>query len=50
VSVARHDEVVALRGEVDRLRAVIEDTVRWLRDSGHPVKAGLLSRDLARNR
>jgi hypothetical protein len=48
-SVARYDEVVALREEVDRLRAIIGDTVRWLRDSGHPVKAGLLSRDLGRN-
>jgi len=45
-SVARYDEVVALRGEVDRLRALIEDTVRWLRDSGYPVKAALLARDL----
>jgi hypothetical protein len=49
-SVARYDEVVDLREEVDWLRAVIEDTVRWLRNSGHPVKAGLLSRDLGRDR
>lgn len=49
-SVARYEEVVALREEVDRLRAVSEDTARWLHDSGHPVKAGLLLRDLGRKR
>ncbi len=44
------DEARALREEVDRLWALVEDTVRWLRDSGHPVKAALLSRELDRDR
>ncbi len=44
------EESRALREEVDRLRALVEDTVRWLRDSGHPVKAALLSRELGRDR
>jgi hypothetical protein len=44
------DEAMALREEVDRLRALVEDTARWLRDSGHPVKAALLSKELGRDR
>lgn len=40
------DRVLALREEVDRLRALVEDTVRWLRFSGHPVKAALLAKEL----
>jgi hypothetical protein len=44
------DEARALREEVDRLWALVEDTARWLRDSGHPVKAALLSRELDRDR
>ncbi len=44
------DEARALREEVDRLRALAEDTVRWLRDSGHPAKAALLSKELGRGR
>ena len=44
------EESRALREEVDRLRAILEDTVRWLRDSGHPVKAALLSREPGRHR
>jgi hypothetical protein len=43
------DQVMALREEVDRLRDMLEDTIRWLRESGHPVKAALLSKDLTRN-
>ena len=43
------DEARALREEVDRLRALVEDTARWLRDSGHPVKAALLSKELGRD-
>ena len=39
-----------MREEVDRLRALVEDTARWLRDSGHPVKAALLSKELGRDR
>lgn len=44
------EETGALREEVDRLRALVEDTAGWLRGSGHPVKAALLSRDLDRGR
>ena len=44
------DEAGALREEIDRLRALVEDTARWLRDSGHPVKAALLSKELGRDR
>ena len=40
------DQVAALREEVDRLRDLLEDAVRWLRDSGHPVKATLLSKQV----
>jgi hypothetical protein len=40
------DQVLALREEVDRLRELVEDTVRWLRFSGHPVKAALLAKEL----
>jgi hypothetical protein len=45
-AVEEFDQVLALRGEVDRLRTLLEDTIRWLRDSGHPVKAALLAKDL----
>ena len=45
-AVEEFDQVLALRGEVDRLRTLLEDTVRWLRFSGHPVKATLLAREL----
>ena len=44
------DDAGALREEVDRLRALAEDTARWLRDSGLPVKAALLSKGLGRDR
>ena len=44
------DEARALREEVDRLRALVEDAARWLRDSGHPVKAALLSKELGQDR
>ena len=40
------DQALALREEVDRLQALVEDTVRWLRLSGHPVKAALLAKEL----
>jgi len=40
------DEQENLRAEVMRLSALIEDVARWLRHRGHPVKAGLLLRDL----
>lgn len=45
-AVEEFDRVLALREEVDRLRALVEDTVRWLRFSGHPVKAALLAKEL----
>lgn len=45
-SIAAFDERNALRTEVDRLRRLLEDTARWLRDAGHPVKAGLIRREL----
>jgi hypothetical protein len=45
-AVEEFDHVLALRGEVDRLRILLEDPIRWLRDSGHPVKAALLAKDL----
>ena len=45
-AVEEFDQVLALRGEVDRLRTLLEDTVRWLRFSGHPVKATLLAIEL----
>jgi hypothetical protein len=30
------DQILEMRQEVDRLRALVEDTARWLRQSGHP--------------
>jgi len=38
--------VLELRQKVDRLRGLVEDTARWLRHSGHPVKAALVLREL----
>ncbi|MDP9437809.1 MAG: hypothetical protein M3P49_03545 [Actinomycetota bacterium] len=38
--------MLQLRGEVDRLRGLVEDTARWLRHSGHPVKAALVLKQL----
>lgn len=37
-----YDEVSDLRGEVDRLGRLLEDTARWLRQAGHPQKAAAL--------
>lgn len=42
------DQVRALREEVDRLRDLLVETSRWLGSHGHPVKAGLLRKQLAR--
>lgn len=42
------DQVLALREEVDRLRDLVQETAWWLKNSGHPVKAGLLRRELGR--
>jgi len=39
--------VLALREEVDRLRDLVQETAWWL-NNGHPVKAGLLRRELGR--
>lgn len=40
------DQVLALRDEVDRLRDLVRDTAWWLKNHGHPVKAGLLREEL----
>jgi hypothetical protein len=42
------DEVLALREEVDRLRNLVRETAWWLKYNGHPVKAGLLRKELGR--
>ena len=44
--VEEFDQVLALREEMDRLQALVEDTVRWLRLSGPPLKAALLAKEL----
>ncbi len=40
--------MLALREEVDRLRDLVQETAWWLKNNGHPVKAGLLRRELGR--
>lgn len=42
------EEVLALREEVDRLRNLVQETAWWLKNHGHPVKAGLLRKELGR--
>ena len=42
------DQVLALREEVDRLRNLVQETAWWLKHNGHPVKAGLLRKELGR--
>lgn len=42
------DQVLALREEVDRLHNLVQETAWWLKNNGHPVKAGLLRRQLGR--
>jgi hypothetical protein len=42
------DQVLALQGEVDRLRNLVQETAWWLKHNGHPVKAGLLRKELGR--
>jgi hypothetical protein len=42
------DEVLSLREEVDRLRNLVQETAWWLKHNGHPVKAGLLRKELGR--
>jgi hypothetical protein len=42
------DQVLALREEVDRLRDPVQETAWWLKNNGHPVKAGLLRKELGR--
>jgi hypothetical protein len=39
--------VLALRVEVDRLRNLVQETAWWLKHNGHPVKAGLLRKELS---
>jgi hypothetical protein len=43
-----YDQVLALRDEVDRLRNLVQETAWWLKHIGHPVKAGLLRKELGR--
>jgi hypothetical protein len=40
--------VLALREEVDRLRDLMQETVWWLKHNGHPVKGGLVRKELSR--
>jgi hypothetical protein len=40
------DERQALHTEVARLQRLVQDTARWLRDAGHPVKAAAVLRQL----
>jgi hypothetical protein len=40
---------IALRQEVDRLQGIIKDLARWLKGSGHPLKAALLLKELGRS-
>jgi hypothetical protein len=47
-AVAEFDRVLELGEEVDCLRGLVEDTARWLRHSGHPVKAALVLKQLDR--
>jgi hypothetical protein len=47
VAAERFDRVIALRGEVDRLERLVEDTARWLREAGHLLKAARLLRKLS---
>lgn len=47
-AVEEFDQVLELREEVDRLGGIVRDTARWLRFSGHPVKAALLLKDLGK--
>lgn len=39
-------EVIALRQEAYRLQDLVKDLARWLRDSGHPLKAALVLKEL----
>jgi hypothetical protein len=42
------DQVLALREEVARLRTLVQEIARWLNHYGHPVKAGLLRKELGK--
>jgi hypothetical protein len=44
----RFDERQYLQAEVERLRGIIEDTARWLKQGGNTQKAARLLRDLRR--
>ncbi len=45
-AVTEFNEVLVLRGEVQRLRSIIESMARWLVDSGQTAKANSLMRQL----
>jgi hypothetical protein len=40
--------VLTLREEVDRLRTLVQEIAGWLNHNGHPVKAGLLRKELGK--
>jgi hypothetical protein len=42
------DQVLTLREEVDRLRTLVQEIAGWLNHNGHPVKAGLLRKELGK--
>lgn len=48
-AVDEFDQVLVLLEENDRLRGLVEDTVRWLRTAGHPQKAALLLKELKKS-
>lgn len=45
-ALSEFDEIAEFRKEIDQLQGLVKDTARWLRDSGHPVKAALLRKEL----
>ena len=42
--------MLTLQEEVDRLRTLVQESARWLNHNGHPVKAGLLRKELGKVR
>ncbi len=44
------DQVLTLQEEVDRLRTLVQEIARWLNHNGHPMKAGLLRKELGKVR
>ncbi len=45
-AMTRFDEAAALRSEVERLRALVLEAARWLKDSGHPNVARRLRKEV----